>query len=91
MIRVGRFYGRRKPTLSLRIIHSESGEIIGESTADADTLADNFFSRCPLQASLVPGSSYELQITLERMDSPGNLGIFLFEDGSLPLGLEYKD
>ena len=55
------------------------------------SLADSFFSRCPLRAELIPGQEYRLKVTVESLQGRGNLGLFFSDGGQLCIGLEYLD
>lgn len=83
------FYRRSDPTLTLRLSDAETGELISEATVTGDEIADNFFSRCPMEATLVPGRSYDLVLSVEKIDGKGDMEFYFRPGGTLCLAPEY--
>jgi hypothetical protein len=54
-----------------------------------EELADTFFSRCPLQARLIPGREYELEIAVDRVEGKGDMELYFTPEGDLALAAEY--
>jgi len=44
-----------------------------------------------LRAELVPGQSYEIRVTVRRLEGRGLLGFYFLETGEMSLGMEYLD
>ena len=84
------FYRRSSPTLTLQLRDGETGEPVGKGCITGERIADNFFSRCPIDARVVPGRSYELQILVERIDGKGDMEFYFQPDGQLTLAVEYQ-
>lgn len=83
------FHRRSRPYLTLRVRDPETGEILGEGGMGPEDLADTFFSRCPLQARLIPGREYELEIAVDRVEGKGDMELYFTPEGDLALAAEY--
>ena len=88
--RVSCYHRRSRPVLQMRVTDGESGETAAEGRIGPEDLADTFFSRCPLTASLVPGKAYELEIVIGEIGGKGDMEFYFQPDGSLPLAFEYE-
>ena len=83
------FHRRSRPYLTLRVRDPETGEILGEGGMGPEDLADTFFSRCPLEAALIPGREYELEILVDRVEGKGDMELYYTPEGNLALATEY--
>ena len=84
------FYRRSRPALTLRIRDTETGELAAEGSMTGERIADNFFSRCPMQGKLTPGKEYELEISVDRIDGKGDMEFYFRPEGELTTAIEYS-
>ena len=83
------FYRRSRPTLTIRIKDLETGAALSEETITGEKIADNFYSRCPVQARLIPGKTYQLEIAVDRIEGKGDMEFYFTPEGALALAEEY--
>lgn len=83
------FHRRSDPELTLRVTDPDTGRVLAEGTVTGDGIGDNFFSRCPMRGTLVPGKDYELEITVERIAGKGDMEFYFTPGGDLAMAAEY--
>ena len=83
------FNRRSDPTLRVRLTEAGSGAAAAEAEITGKDIADNFFSRCPLAAELVPGKEYELEISVLGIAGKGDMEFYFTPAGDLALAEEY--
>ena len=88
--RVSCYHRRSRPVLRMRVTDPDGGGTAAEAQIGPEELADTFFSRCPLRASLLPGRTYELEIVIEDIGGKGDMEFYFQPDGNLPLAFEYE-
>ena len=88
--RVSCYHRRSRPVLRMRVTDPDGGGTAAEAQIGPEELADTFFSRCPLRASLLPGRAYELEIVIEDIGGKGDMEFYFQPDGNLPLAFEYE-
>ncbi len=89
-LRAACFYRRSQPELRMTLRDAETREIVGEAWMSSEEIADDFYSRCPITARLVPNREYELEISIERIGGKGDLELYYNEDAKLALAVEYR-
>ena len=89
-IRGARFFRRSDPALTLRLREAGGETVLAEASMAADQLCDDFFSRCPMRARLVPGQAFELEIVIDRIGGKGDMEFYFLPDGDLALMTEYR-
>ena len=73
----------------MRLTEAGSGAAAAEAEITGKDIADNFFSRCPLAAELVPGKEYELEISVLGIAGKGDMEFYFTPAGDLALAEEY--
>ena len=84
------FHRRSDPEILVTLRDGETGETAAESRITGAEIADNLFSRCPLAAELVPGRTYELTFSVERVSGKGDMEFYFTPENELSLAQEYR-
>jgi len=84
------FHRRSNPRINIRVTDFNTGEIVSETEITGNEIADNFFSRCPMRAEVIPGKEYEVEFTIREITGKGDIEFYFTPEGELALAVEYQ-
>ena len=85
------FHRRSDPTVRFILRDGETGEELAQNILTGADIADDLFSRCPLPASLIPGRTYQLELSIEQIRGKGDMEFYFTPEEKLALGEEYQE
>ncbi len=84
------FNRRSNPRVNIRVTDPNTGEAVSETEITGNEIADNFFSRCPMRAEVIPGREYEVEFTIKEITGKGDMEFYFIPEGDLALAVEYQ-